>query len=82
MSENMQDDGPRRSRRVSRRPRIRGCVKRSFDYKEIDTLRGYLTEHGRIRPRRQTGLCASSQRSLARAVKRARHIALLPFVVD
>lgn len=60
------------------------CVEktRHIDYKQYDMLRRYLTEHGRIRPRRQTGTCAKHQRSLAQAVKRARHLALLPFVVD
>jgi small subunit ribosomal protein S18 len=60
------------------------CVEKvtEIDYKQQDVLRRYLTEHGRIRPRRQTGTCAKHQRSLAKAVKRARHIALLPFVVD
>jgi small subunit ribosomal protein S18 len=60
------------------------CVEKvtEIDYKQYEVLRRYLTEHGRIRPRRQTGTCAKHQRSLARAVKRARHIALLPFVVD
>jgi small subunit ribosomal protein S18 len=52
------------------------------DYKDVDTLRRYVTEHGRIRPRRQTGTCARHQRSLATAVKRARHLALLPFVAE
>ena len=60
------------------------CVDKvdDVDYKDIDTLRRYVTEHGRIRPRRQTGTCARHQRSLAQAVKRARHIALLPFVAE
>ncbi len=60
------------------------CVEKvsKIDYKQQDVLRRYLTEHGRIRPRRQTGTCAKHQRSLARAIKRARHLALLPFVVD
>ena len=60
------------------------CVEKvdEIDYKQYEVLRRYLTEHGRIRPRRQTGTCAKHQRSLARAVKRARHLALLPFVVD
>jgi small subunit ribosomal protein S18 len=53
-----------------------------IDYKQQDVLRRYVTEHGRIRPRRQTGTCAKHQRGLARAVKQARHIALLPFVED
>jgi small subunit ribosomal protein S18 len=60
------------------------CVEKvnDIDYKQYEVLQRYLTEHGRIRPRRQTGTCAKHQRSLARAVKRARHLALLPFVVD
>jgi small subunit ribosomal protein S18 len=48
-------------------------------YKDPDTLRRFLTDHGKIRPRRQTGLFAQDQRILAREVKRARHLALLPF---
>lgn len=58
------------------------CVDKidDVDYKDADTLRRYITEHGRIRPRRQTGTCARHQRSLANAIKRARHIAMLPFV--
>jgi small subunit ribosomal protein S18 len=60
------------------------CVDKvkEIDYKEYDNLRRYINEYGRIRPRRQTGTCARHQRSLARAVKRARHLALLPFVSD
>jgi small subunit ribosomal protein S18 len=53
---------------------------RCFDYKDIETLRRYISESGRIKPRRQTGNCARCQRQLAREVKRARHLALLPFV--
>ncbi len=51
-----------------------------FDYKDVDTLRRYITEVGKIRPRRQTGNCARCQRDLARQVKRARHLALLPYI--
>lgn len=72
----------RDNRRSSRdkRPR-RGCIKGvTFDYKNADSLRRYLNEYGRIRPRRQTRLCAKEQRALAIAVKKARHLALLPFV--
>lgn len=60
------------------------CVDKvkEIDYKEYDNLRRYINEYGRIRPRRQTGTCARHQRSLARAIKRARHLALLPFVSD
>lgn len=51
-----------------------------FDYKDIDTLRRYISETGKIKPRRQTGNCSRCQRELAREIKRARHLALLPFV--
>ena len=51
-----------------------------FDYKDVDTLKRYITEVGKIRPRRQTGNCARCQRDLARQVKRARHLALLPYI--
>jgi small subunit ribosomal protein S18 len=50
-----------------------------INYKEVDMLRRYVTEEGKIRPRRQTGTCAKHQRALAAAIKRARQIALLPF---
>lgn len=50
-----------------------------IDYKQADLLRRYITDSGKIRPRRQSGACAKHQREVARAVKRARHLALLPF---
>jgi small subunit ribosomal protein S18 len=53
---------------------------RYIDYKQVDVLQRHMNEYGRIRPRRQTGTCAKHQRALALAVKRARHIALVPFV--
>ncbi len=49
------------------------------DYKNADLLRRFINEEGKIRPRRQTNVCAKHQRGLAQAVKRARHLALLPF---
>ena len=79
------DRGPRRGgggpggRR--RQKRAEYCPDgKCFDYKDVETLRRYITESGKIRPRRQTGNCARCQRSLAREIKRARHLALLPFV--
>lgn len=51
----------------------------SIDYKKVDLIRRYITDDGKIRPRRQTGACAKHQREVAAAIKRARHIALLPF---
>lgn len=53
---------------------------RYFDYKDVDTLRRYIDSYGQIEPRARTGLSAKSQRNLAIAVKRARHVALLPFI--
>lgn len=56
--------------------------KTKIDYKDADGLRRYTTERGKILPRRITGTCAKHQRELARAIKRARNICLLPFVAD
>jgi small subunit ribosomal protein S18 len=69
-------------RRFFSRPReCQFCTDKSarIDYKQIEVLRRYVSDDGKIRPRRQTGACARHQRELARAIKRARHIALLPF---
>ncbi len=51
-----------------------------IDYKDVARLRRFLSERGKIEPRRKTGLSAKRQRALAVAIKRARHLALLPFV--
>ncbi|GAB4468952.1 MAG: 30S ribosomal protein S18 [Anaerolineales bacterium] len=50
-----------------------------IDYKNIELLRRFISEDGKIRPRRQTGTCAKHQRQLAVAIKRARHLALVQF---
>ena len=79
---------PRRGlgrRRYTRRPRVcQFCAERTtaIDYKQYDLLKRYITEQGKIRSRRETGTCAKHQRMLARAIKRARHMALLPFAVE
>jgi len=52
------------------------------DYKDIELLRRFISERGKILARRRTGTCAKHQRRLARAIKRARHMALLPFTGD
>ncbi|HXF84675.1 MAG TPA: 30S ribosomal protein S18 [Anaerolineales bacterium] len=54
----------------------------TIDYKKVDLLKRYLTEEGKIRPRRQSGTCAKHQRALARAIKQARIVALLPFTSE
>ena len=69
-------------RRYYTRPRVcKFCTDRNvvIDFKQVDMLRRYITEDGKIRPRRQTGTCAKHQRALARAIKRARHLAMLPY---
>ena len=53
-----------------------------IDYKDAAKLRRYTSERGKILPRRTTGTCAMHQRQLTEAIKRARQIALLPFVTD
>ena len=60
------------------------CVAKAeaIDYKNPALFRGYISDRGKIRPRRATGTCAKHQRALAVAVKRARHLALLPFTPE
>lgn len=53
-----------------------------IDYKEPGKLRRFVSERGKIEPRRKTGTCARHQRKLTLAIKRARHIALLPYTAD
>jgi small subunit ribosomal protein S18 len=53
-----------------------------FDYKDVKTLQSYVNQYGQIETRKKTGLTESQQRQLSRAIKRARHIALLPFVAN
>lgn len=60
------------------------CVEKatSIDYKTYSKLRKFVTERGKMLPRRTSGTCASHQRQLTGAIKRARHMALLPFVSE
>jgi small subunit ribosomal protein S18 len=53
-----------------------------IDYKDVAKLRRFLSERGKIVPRRVTGTCARHQRQLTTAIKRARHIALLPYISE
>ena len=71
-------------RRPARRNVCNFCVDKveAIDYKDVAKLRKYLTESGKILPRRMTGVCARHQRELAVAVKRARQMALIPYVAD
>lgn len=74
----------RSGRRFTRRKVCAFCVDRveHIDYKDFENLRRFLTDRGKIRPRRKTGTCASHQRRLALAIKRARHLALLPYTAE
>ncbi|CAB1055725.1 SSU ribosomal protein S18p @ SSU ribosomal protein S18p, zinc-dependent [Olavius sp. associated proteobacterium Delta 1] len=74
---------PRRKRRVYHRRKVcRFCADTSIliNYKDPKSLRYFITERGKIIPRRLSGCCAKHQRTLTHAIKRARTIALLPFV--
>ena len=73
--------GDFRSRKRKRCPFTAAGIK-DIDYKDINTLIKFITERGKILPRRITGVSAYHQRSLAQAIKRARHMALLPFVAQ
>ena len=82
----------RRERRPSggrgmRRPRRKVCAfcvdKMDYiDYKDVNRLRRYMTERGKIMPRRMSGTCAKHQRQLSVAIKRARTVALMPYTTD
>ena len=84
-------DRPERPERDNRRGGRKGrkkvcgfCVDKveSIDYKDVARLRRYISERTKILPRRVTGTCARHQRELTVAIKRARHLALLPFSSD
>ena len=78
-------DSPMKKRGGRRRKKV--CVfcgenNGVIDYKDAAKLKKYISERGKILPRRITGNCAKHQRALTVAIKRARHIALLPYTVD
>ena len=68
-------------RRMHRRKICRFCIEKVdlIDYKDVKLLQNYIPERGKILPRRISGACATHQRMLAEAIKRARNIALLPY---
>ena len=55
---------------------------KKIDYKDVETLKRYTTERGKILPRRVTGTCAKHQRDITREIKKARIVALMPFDAD
>jgi small subunit ribosomal protein S18 len=79
--------GPRREggKKYTPRRKVCGfCVDKVevIDYKNVDRLRRYISDRGKIEPRRKTGTCARHQRTLTTALKRARHVALLPYTSE
>lgn len=69
------------TKRLTRAKRCPLCADGTVvDYKEVATLRKYVSERGKIQGRVRTGVCASHQRQLTRSIKRARYVALMPFV--
>lgn len=75
------ENGDSRTKRRKRCPFTAAGI-REIDYKDIDTLMKFITERGKILPRRITGVSAYHQKNLTKAIKQARHMALLPFVAD
>ena len=78
------NERPKRGAKRGRKKVCSFCVDKveSIDYKDIARLRKYVSERGKILSRRTTGTCARHQRALTVAIKRARHIALLPYTCD
>ncbi|MBQ5951845.1 MAG: 30S ribosomal protein S18 [Lachnospiraceae bacterium] len=80
------EGAPAKRRPIGRRRR-KVCVfcgkdSAPIDYKDVARLKKYVSERGKILPRRVTGTCAAHQRALTTAVKRARHVALMPYTVE
>lgn len=72
---------------MNRRPKRKVCAfcvdkADNIDYKDVSKLKRYMSERAKIMPRRVTGTCAYHQRKLTTAIKRARHLALLPYTSD
>ena len=80
---NNDDDNMPRQRKIKKKV-CAYCADKTLviDYKDADKLKRFVSEKGKILPRRVTGLCAKHQREVTLAIKRARQIALLPFVAE
>lgn len=80
----MKTEGGFKQKKVKKKKVCSFCMDKveSIDYKEYSRLRKFITERGKILPRRITGNCAKHQRQLTMAIKRARNIALLPFTAE
>ena len=82
-NKNMDEDFNPRFKKVRKKVCVL-CSDKNFelDYKNLDQLKKFVNEKGKILPRRTTGACAKHQRAITLAVKRARHIAILPYTQD
>ncbi|MDR0952353.1 MAG: 30S ribosomal protein S18 [Oscillospiraceae bacterium] len=82
--ENNNNNRDRNNKNRKRKKVCQFCADKSsyIDYKDTAKLRRFLSERGKILPRRTTGTCAAHQRDLTEAIKRARQVALLPYVLD
>src|SRR4030066_1069775 len=80
----MAKTGREKPRRFAFKPKVCAfCAEKAdIDYKDIARLRRYVSDRGKIQPRRRTGVCAKHQRRLSLAIKRARYLALLPSTPD
>ena len=84
MEQKKVENGEEKVKRVRRAPKKKVCAfcvekAEEIDYKDVAKLKRYITEKGKIVPRRTSGVCAHHQRELATAIKRARVMGLLPF---
>lgn len=80
-SEERSSSGPRRGKGFFKKKVCKFCAQKlKIDYKDVDVLRRFVTERGKILPRRITGTCAKHQRVLAVCIKRGRALAWLPYV--
>ena len=83
-NERPERDNRRGGARKGRKKVCSFCVDKvdCIDYKDVATLKKYVSERGKILPRRITGNCAKHQRALTVAIKRARHLAMMPYVCE
>ena len=77
------EDRPKKFKKSTKKKVCTFCQnKETIDYKDVNKIKKFMTEKGKILPRRQTGVCSGHQRELVEAIKRARVMALLPFLAD
>ncbi len=84
MARKSSKDSKKKKKKVPKKKLCYFCTEGlvAIDYKDEDIVRRFMTERGKISPRRNTGTCAKHQRLLAIAIKRARHVAMAPFVKE